>query len=121
MSLAREMARKAHRGLNVLLIGGMVVQFWAAGWAAFGQPFTIHALLGWSLLAASILLALLSATGYGKGGVTLASASLVVVLGLQPVFVFVLSEVSLVITAMHPVNGLLALYLVLWMEWRKHR
>lgn len=121
MRLAREIARRLHRGLNVLLIVGMVVQFWAAGWAVFGRPFTIHALLGWSLLGASVLLLLLSATGYGKGRVTLVSASLVVVLALQPVLVFVLWKVSLVLTAMHPVNGLLALYLVLWMEWRLHR
>lgn len=121
MNLVRAIARKAHRGLNLLLIVGTVVQFWAAGWAAFGQPFTIHALLGWSLLGGSILLFLFSATGFGKDRITLASASLVVVLALQPVFVFVLSELSLVLTAMHPVNGLLALYLVLWMERRTHQ
>lgn len=121
MGAIRAGARKVHRGLNLLLAIGIVVQFWAAGWAAFGKPFTFHAVLGWSLLAASLLLALVALLGYGAHRMTGASSALVLVLAMQPVFVFVLSSVSIALAALHPVNGLLALYLVLLMEARARR
>lgn len=116
MGAIRDGARKVHRGLNALFLVAMVVQFYAAGWAAFGRPFTFHAVLGWALLAASLVLALVAVLGYGRHRMTATSAALVLALAMQPVFVFVLSSVSVALTALHPVNGLLALYLVLLME-----
>lgn len=118
----RNGARRIHRGLNALLIGGLVVQFWAAGWAAFGRPFTVHALLGWSLLAASLLLVIVALVAYGRHRMSAASAALALSLAMQPVFVFVLSSVSIALAALHPVNGLLALGLTLLMEgWSGRR
>ena len=101
-------ARVGHRYLNYLLIVGLLVQFWAAGWAVFGMPFTLHAALGWSLIPLSLLVTLSAVVGYGRHRMTGLSLLVCVMIILQPVLVFVLSAVSLAITALHPVNGLLA-------------
>lgn len=121
MTAARAWTRVGHRVLNFLLIGGVVVQFYAAGWAAFGMPFTFHAVLGWCLIAASLLALPIAAVGHGRSRITLMSAALVLVLVMQPVFVFVLSAVSVHLTALHAVNGLLAFSLVVATEIRSRR
>ena len=122
MGVVRSAARKVHRGLNALLITGIVVQFYAAGWAAFGRPFTFHAVLGWSLIAASLVLSLAAFLGYGRHRMAATSAVLVLSLAMQPVFVFVLSSMSIALAALHPVNGLLALCLAVLMEgWARER
>lgn len=118
MGVVRSAARKVHRGLNALLIAGIVVQFYAAGWAAFGRPFTFHAILGWALIAASLVLSLAALLGYGRHRMAATSAVLLLSLAMQPVFVFVLSSMSIALAALHPVNGLLALCLAVLMERR---
>lgn len=121
MTAARAWARKGHRTVNLLLLCGVVAQFYAAGWAAFGMPFAFHAVLGWCLIAASLLGLPIAAVGHGRSRVTLMSAALVVVLALQPVFVFVLSAVSVHLAALHAVNGLVAFSLVVAIEARLRR
>lgn len=104
---------KAHRALNLLLLVGIVAQFWAAGWAVFGQPFTTHAVLGWLLLPVALLSLLAAAVAYGWDRRTMWTAGLLLLLALQPVFVFVLSSVSIALAALHPVNGLAAFCIAL--------
>lgn len=118
MTAARALARKGHRALNLLLLCGVVIQFYAAGWAAFGMPFAFHAVLGWCLIALGILAAPIAAVGHGRSRITLMSAALVLVLALQPVFVFVLSAVSVHLAALHAANGLVAFSLVVAIELR---
>jgi len=108
--------RAAHRVANALLLAGLVVQFYAAGWAAFGNPFTFHAVLGWALIPLALLSALLALAGTGRDRRSALAAALVGVLALQPVLVFVLSAISIAITALHPVNGLLAVALSVRLE-----
>jgi len=107
-----------HRVFNSLLLVGIVVQFWAAGWAVFGQPFTIHAVLGWVLMPVALLSLLAAALAYGLSRRTMWAAVLLLVLALQPVFVFVLSAVSIALAALHPVNGLAAFCIALFLQRR---
>ncbi len=114
-------ARGGHRMLNFVLLVAIPVQFYAAGLGAFGLPFTFHAVLGWSLIPTSLILSTLAVIGYGRHAVTGLSSLLFVVVAMQPVFVFVLSRVAIALTALHPVNGLVAFLLALGIERRVAR
>ena len=108
----------AHRALNRLILIGILVQFYAAGLAVFGRPFTFHAILGWSLIPASLALMILALIYRRFDAISGLSALLFAVIALQPVFVFVLSSIAVEITALHPLNGLVAFLISIELETR---
>ena len=108
--------RATHRWLTAVLIVGLVAQFYTAGLAAFGRPFAAHAALGWALIGGGIVLALLGFAGHGPARVAWLSALEALLLFLQPVYVFVLAELSIALGALHPVNGLAALAVAVWVR-----
>lgn len=109
-------ARCAHRLVNALLVAGIVVQVYLAGLAVFGESFTPHAVLGWSLIPLALISAGLAAMGCGWGRRTVVSLLLTVSIAMQPVFVFVLSAVAVELAAIHTLNALFALGLGVHLE-----
>ncbi len=108
-------ARVTHRALCWLIMAGLVLQFYAAGLAAFGAAdFTLHGIVGWSLILATILLMVFALLGGYRRGELLQSLVLLPLVILQPVLALV--EVFRVsapaVAAIHPVNGLLIFLLL---------
>ena len=108
-------ARVTHRALCWLIMAGVVLQFYAAGLAAFGAAdFTLHAIVGSSLILATLLLVVFALLGGYRRGELLQSLVLLPLVILQPVLALV--EVFRVsapaVAAIHPVNGLLIFLLL---------
>ncbi len=96
-----------HRGLARMMLAAVVVQFYFAGLAAFGvADFDAHAVTGWSLILASILLVIFSALGRtGKSAIVLSGVVLAAIVA-QPVLAIAPRATVPIISALHPVNAL---------------
>ena len=108
-------------GLNCIVAVALVVQLYAAGVLVFGGPIAFHAVLGWALIPLSFLAALLGAIEFRSHVVTWWSTALAGMVIMQPVFVFVLSGASIYVTALHPLNGAVALWLSVALALRVRR
>ena len=108
-------------GLHGLVAFAMVVQLYAAGVLVFGGPTAFHAVVGSALIPLSLLAALLAALGFRRHLVTWWSIALAGMVTMQPVFVYVLSGVSIYVTALHPLNGAVALWLSVVITLRVRR
>jgi heme A synthase len=99
----------------------MVLQLYAAGVLVFGGPTDFHAVVGSALIPLSLLAALLAAIAFRGHRVTWWSTALAGMVIMQPVFVYVLSGVSIYITALHPLSGTVALWLSVVVALRVRR
>ena len=108
-------------GLHGIVAVALVVQLYAAGVLVFGGPIAFHAVLGSALIPMSLLAALLAAIGFRGHLVTWWSIALAGMVIMQPVFVYVLSGVSIYITYLHPLNGAVALWLSVVVALRVRR
>ena len=97
-----------HRGLAFLFLGLALVMFFLAGLGSFGGSFDAHLAVGRGLLIASLILLILAAIGRREALVP--SAVLFGLMILQSLLAGLGEEVSEVIGALHPVNGLLVLF-----------
>ena len=107
----RRWARVGHGVIGWMLLLGILVQFYAAGLMIYGAPL-LHQLLGYVILLVAVVWTILGAVAAGWGTETKTGLALVVVLVLQPIFVFVLATQSRYLGALHPVNGLVAFTIV---------
>lgn len=99
---------RAHRGLALLFLVLGVVAFFLAGLGAFGEGFDAHRMSGSLMLLLSLVLLILAVVG--RRAALQASAVLFGLMILQSVLAVLGSEVSSVLGALHPVNGLLILF-----------
>ena len=96
-----------HRGLARLMLAAVVVQFYFAGLAVFGvADFDAHAVTGWSLILASILLLFLSALGRTGKSTMLLSGVVLATIVAQPLLAILPRDTMPIIAALHPVNAL---------------
>ena len=99
---------RAQRGLALLFLVLGVVAFCLAGLGAFGEGFDAHRVSGSLMLLLSLILLVLAVVG--RRAALPASAVLFGLMILQSVLAVLGSEVSAVLGALHPVNGLLILF-----------
>lgn len=104
-------ALRAYRGSLHVLVWGVALQFYLFGLLFYGVS-ELHRVLGWLLLlpAASAMVAGLFLQRRRLGGI---AAVLVLLVALQPIFVFTLAAVSPYLAALHPLNGL-AIVVISW-------
>ena len=96
-----------HRGLGFLFLGLALIMFFLAGLGTFGEGFDAHLAVGRVMLLGALLLLILAAVGRREALVQ--SAVLFGLMLLQSVLAGV-GEDAAVIGALHPVNGLLVLF-----------
>ncbi|MCW3048133.1 MAG: putative rane protein [Solirubrobacterales bacterium] len=94
---------RAHRGLALLFLAAVVVQFFLAGLGAFGESYAAHRALGNALGLIGLVLVILAAVGRREA--LQASAVLFVLLIVQAILGSVGDDVR-VLGALHPVNAL---------------
>lgn len=99
---------KAHQGLTFLFLLVGVIAFLLAGLGAFGEGFDAHRGSGSLLLLLSLIILVLAAVGRREA--LPQSAVLFGLMILQMVLAILGSEVSSVFGALHPVNGLIILF-----------
>ena len=97
-----------HRGLGFLFLGLGLIMFFLAGLGAFGEPYDAHRATGMGLGLLALILLVLAAIGRRES--LAASAALFVLMIIQSVLAVAGSEGTAVIGALHPVNGLLILF-----------
>jgi hypothetical protein len=111
------LAARAHFWLNRMLLGGIAIQFYTVALAALGiSGFTAHALLGWSMIAVallSVIAASLSRIPLATLTVPVLALALVIA---QPVLASIPRTVFPVIYALHALNAVIVLLLVLRVE-----
>jgi hypothetical protein len=96
-----------------LYLAGVVTQVFLAGAGLFKlTDWTAHALLGWGLGSAPLLLLVLSLLARLERGTILLTAALTLAAMVQPELAAARHE-SPVIAAFHPVNA----FLVFWLAW----
>ena len=96
-----------HRGLGFLFLGLALIMFFLAGLGTFGEGFDAHLAVGRAMLIGALLLLILAAVGRREALV--ASAVLFGLMILQSALAGIGEDVSF-IGALHPVNGLLILF-----------
>ncbi len=104
---------KAHRGLGFLFLTLAILQFFLAGLGVFGDglggdDYTPHQIVGNLLVLIALVLLVLAAIG--RRPALAASAALLVLMIVQAVLAILGSETSSFIGALHPLNGLLVLF-----------
>lgn len=99
---------KAHQGLAFLFLAVAVLAFFLAGFGAFGEGFEAHQGSGSLLLLLSLVLLILAAVGRREA--LQQSAVLFGLMILQMVLAILGTDVSSFFGALHPVNGLLILF-----------
>jgi hypothetical membrane protein len=99
---------KAHQGLAFLFLAIGIVAFFLAGLGAFGEGFDSHRVSGSVLLLLSLIILILAAVGRREA--LQQSAVLFGLMILQMVLAVLGEDVSSFFGALHPVNGLLILF-----------
>ncbi len=104
---------KAHRGLGFLFLTLAILQFFLAGLGVFGDglgssDYDPHRIVGSLLSLVALVLLVLAAIGRREA--LTASAALFVLMVIQTVLAVVGAEGSSLIGALHPINGLLILF-----------
>ncbi len=104
---------KAHRGLGFLFLTLAILQFFLAGLGVFGDglgssDYDPHRIVGSLLTVVALVLLILAAVG--RRPALPASAALFVLMLVQTVLGIAGSEGSSIIGALHPLNGLLILF-----------
>ena len=104
---------KAHQSLGFLFLLLAVLQFFLAGLGVFGDglggdDYTPHQIVGNLLIVLALVLLILAAVG--RRPALPASGALLVLMIFQSLLAVLGSETSNVIGALHPVNGLLILF-----------
>lgn len=99
---------KAHQGLAFLFLAVGIVSFFLAGLGAFGEGFDAHRISGSLLLLVSLILLILAAVGRREA--LGQSAILFGLMVLQMALAVLGSEVTSFFGALHPVNGLIILF-----------
>ena len=99
---------RAHRGLAFFFLAVGVIAFFLAGLGAFGEGFEAHRGSGSLLLLLSLVLLILAAVGRREA--VKQSAALFGLMIVQMLLAITGEEVSSVLGGLHPVNGLLILF-----------
>ncbi len=104
---------KAHQGLGFLFLTLAILQFFLAGLGVFGDglggdDYTPHQIVGSLLIVIALVLVILAAIG--RRPALPASGALLVLMILQSVLAVLGSETSSFLGALHPINGLLILF-----------
>ena len=99
---------KAHQGLAFLTLAAGILAFFLAGLGAFGEGFDAHRGSGSLLLVLSLVLLILAFVGRREAVVQ--SAVLLGLMILQMLLAVLGTETSSFFGALHPVNGLLVLF-----------
>jgi hypothetical protein len=97
-----------HRALGFLFLGLGLIMFFLAGLGTFGESFDPHRIVGSLLTLTSLILLILAAIGRREA--LIPSAALFGLMIVQTVLAVAGSEGASVIGALHPVNGLLILF-----------
>ncbi len=106
----RHALARAHQVVAFLILAASFVQFFLAGLGVFGAPnyFGMHAMLGMLIGLASLVLLLLSLASWPERTPIIFSALLFVLMIAQT---FLAHASVPFIAALHPVNGLLILFM----------
>ena len=104
---------KAHQSLGFLFLLLAVLQFFLAGIGVFGDglgsdDYTPHRIVGSLLIVVALVLVILAVVG--RRPALPASGALLVLIILQSLLAVLGTETSSFIGALHPVNGLLILF-----------
>ncbi len=99
---------KAHQGLAFLTLAVGIVAFFLAGLGAFGEGFDAHRGSGSLVILLSLIVLVLAFVGRREAVVQ--SAVLLGLAILQMLLAILGSEVSSFFGALHPINGLLILF-----------
>jgi hypothetical protein len=97
-----------HKGLGFLFLALALVMFFLAGLGAFGESFDPHAATGDGLTLISLILVILAAVGRREA--LAASGALFGLMIIQTLLAIGGTDASAVIGALHPLNGLLILF-----------
>jgi uncharacterized membrane protein HdeD (DUF308 family) len=118
---ASTVARQLHRWLNRLILVAIPVQFYAAGLAIFGAAtFSTHMMLGWLLIALSLLSVVVSVIARHPGGSGWNPLVIFLLFLLQPILAFAPRAQAPAVSALHAAMGL-AIMFVTWETDRKLR
>ncbi len=107
------LARRVHRAIAYGMLIGVVLQFYFAGLAAFGATsFAPHAAAGYSLIVGALILTIMAAVSKAGRGLLGRSAIVVGLTMLQPVLAFAPRVDAPAISALHVVNALAILVVI---------